>query len=161
FAQQRYEADFRYTLVRLRENTESVAFYRGEARELDVFRDRFDHVVENFWAIMWRSLKINSFTFSFGQASVLFPYLVQAPRFFAQQIKLGDLQQTGNVFNQVVEALSFIINAYGEIATWFSVVQRLSTFDAHVAELAKQPDASGGVSITYTGRGLDVSDLVL
>ena len=161
FNQQRYEADFRYSLVRLRENTESVAFYRGEDREFDVSSGRFRHVVENFSAIMWRSLKVNGFTFSFGQASVLFPYLVQAPRFFARQIKLGDLQQTGNAFNQVVESLSFIINAFGDIAMWFAVVRRLSTFDAHVAEIVSEPQASRTLPIARQGTGLAVSDLAL
>jgi putative ATP-binding cassette transporter len=161
FNQQRYEADFRYSLVRLRENAESVAFYGGEDRELDIFRARFGHVVANFWAIMWRSLKVNGFTFSFGQASVLFPYLIQAPRFFARQITLGDLQQTGNVFNQVVDALSFIINSYGDIATWFSVVRRLSTFDAHVVELARAPERPGTLSIARQDAGLAVDDLAL
>ena len=161
FNQQRYEADFRYSLVRLRENTESVAFYRGEDREFDISSGRFRHVVENFWAIMWRSLKVNGFTFSFGQASVLFPYLVQAPRFFAKQIRLGDLQQTGNAFNQVVDSLSFIINAFGDIAMWFAVVRRLSTFDAHVAEIAREPRASGTLPIARQGTGLTVSDLAL
>ncbi|HUN47595.1 MAG TPA: SbmA/BacA-like family transporter, partial [Stellaceae bacterium] len=116
FNQQRYEANFRYSLVRLRENTESVAFYRGEPRELDIFRGRFGDVVANFWAIMWRTLKLNSFTFVFGQASVLFPYIIQAPRFFAKQIQLGDLMQTAEAFGQVLDALSFIINSYGDIA---------------------------------------------
>ncbi len=161
FNQQRYEADFRYSLVRLRENTESVAFYRGEDREFDISSGRFRQVVANFWAIMWRSLKVNGFTFSFGQASVLFPYLVQAPRFFARQIRLGDLQQTGNAFNQVVESLSFIINAFGDIAMWFSVVRRLSSFDAHVAEIAREPQASGTLPIARQGTGLTVSDLAL
>jgi putative ATP-binding cassette transporter len=147
--------------VRLRENTESVAFYRGEDREFDISSGRFRHVVANFWAIMWRNLKVSGFTFSFGQASVLFPYLVQAPRFFARQISLGDLQQTGNAFNQVVEALSFVINAFGEIAMWFSVVRRLSTFDAHVAEIAREPQASGALPIARQGAGLTVSDLAL
>jgi putative ATP-binding cassette transporter len=153
FNQQRYEADFRYSLVRLRENTESVAFYRGEDREFDVSSGRFRHVVDNFWAIMWRSLKVNGFTFSFGQASVLFPYLVQAPRFFAKQIRLGDLQQTGNAFNQVVDALSFIINAFGDIAMWFAVVRRLSTFDTHVAEIIREPQASGTLPVVRQGTG--------
>jgi putative ATP-binding cassette transporter len=76
-------------------------------------------------------------------------------------MKLGDLQQTGNAFNQVVDALSFIITAYGAIATWFSVVQRLSTSDMHVAELTQRPEAAGGVTIGSEGGGLSVSDLAL
>jgi len=161
FNQQRYEANFRYSLVRLRENTESVAFYRGEPREFEIFRGRFSDVVANFWAIMWRSLKVNGFTFSFGQASVLFPYIVQAPRFFAGQIKLGGLQQTGNVFNQVVDALSFIINSYNDIANWSSVVRRLATFDEHVAEIVKQGDTPRNIAIDQAGSGIAATDINL
>lgn len=161
FNQQRYEANFRYSLVRLRENTESVAFYRGEPREYDIFRGRFGNVVANFWAIMWRELKLNGFTFSFSQASVLFPYLVQAPRFFAKQIQLGDLQQTGSAFNQVVDALSFIINSYTTIANWQSVIRRLSTFDDHVAEIVKQRETSDALPIIRQGTGLAVENLSL
>lgn len=161
FVQQRYEADFRYSLVRLRENTESVAFYRGEPREFDIFRGRFGNVVANFWAIMWRTLKLNGFTFTFGQASVVFPYLVQAPRFFTNQIKLGDLMQTAEAFNQVIDALSFIVNSYDEIARWQSVIRRLSTFDEHVAEVAKDAEKPGAVAIARTGTGLAVDDLEL
>ena len=161
FNQQRYEANFRYSLVRLRENTESVAFYRGEPREFEIFRGRFTDVVANFWAIMWRSLKVNGFTFSFGQASVLFPYIVQAPRFFAGQIKLGGLQQTGNVFNQVVDALSFIINSYNDIANWSSVIRRLSSFDEHVAEIVKEGDVPRELAIDYAGSGIAATDISL
>ena len=161
FMQQRYEADFRYSLVRFRENTESVAFYRGEARELNIFRGRFGYVVANFWAIMWRSLKLNGFTFSYGQAAVLFPYIVQAPRFFSQQIKLGDLMQTAEAFGQVLDALSYIVNSYSEIATWQSVVQRLSTFEDHVAEIVEAEERPPALPIVRQGAGLEVHNLAL
>ncbi len=161
FNQQRFEADFRYSLVRLRENTESVAFYGGEAREFETFHGRFGHVVANFWAIMWRQLKLGSFTFTFAQASVLFPYLIQAPRFFAKQITLGDLQQTGNAFNQVVDALSFIINSYSTIATWFAVVHRLATFDESVAEILEKQKQPPSLPIVHQGVGLETSSLAL
>ena len=161
FNQQRFEADFRYSLVRLRENTESVAFYRGEPREFETFHGRFTHVVANFWAIMWRQLKLGLFTFSFAQASVLFPYLIQAPRFFAKAITLGDLQQTGNAFNQVVDALSFIINSYTTIATWFSVVHRLSTFDDSVAEILEKQKEPPTLPIAHQGTGLTTTSLSL
>ena len=161
FNQQRYEANFRYSLVRLRENTESVAFYRGEPRELDIFRGRFGDVVANFWAIMWRTLKLNSFTFVFGQASVLFPYIIQAPRFFAKQIRLGDLMQTAEAFGQVLDALSFIINSYGDIANWSSVVRRLATFDESVEKIVAKGDQVGDVAIDHAGSGVTASGITL
>ncbi|MGH7090877.1 MAG: ABC transporter ATP-binding protein/permease, partial [Stellaceae bacterium] len=127
FAQQRFEADFRFSLVRLRENAESIAFYRGEEPERRIFRRRFDHVFDNFWAIMLRRKKLNWFQSFYGQAAVIFPYLVAAPRYFAGQIQMGGLMQIGDAFISVQNSLSFIINSYTEIAAWSAVTQRLST----------------------------------
>jgi vitamin B12/bleomycin/antimicrobial peptide transport system ATP-binding/permease protein len=168
FMQQRYEADFRYSLVRFRENTESVAFYRGEPRELEIFGARFGSVVANFWAIMWRQLKVNSFVFGTGQASVVFPYLMQAPRFFAKQIQLGDLMQTAEAFGQVLDALSWIINTYTDtnpananIAGWQAIIRRLSGFEQHVETLAEEAKMPSKLEIAQRGSGLSVSDLDL
>src|SRR5260370_986338 len=101
FDQQRFEADFRYSLVRLREHTESVAFYGGEPREYESFGRRFADVFLNRIAIMWRTLKLSAFHNGVGQATAVFPYLVQAPRFFAKEIQLGDLMQTREPFRNV------------------------------------------------------------
>jgi len=161
FNRQRFEADFRYSLVRLRENTESVAFYGGESRERSIFDLRFGEVYRNFIAIMWRNLKLNSFTAGFGQASVVFPFLAQAPRFFAKQINLGDLMQTAGAFNQVLDSLSVIVNSYSDIANWQSVVQRLATFDYRVAELEAESAQEKPIAIARKGEGLAVENLDL
>ena len=161
FNKQRFEADFRYSLVRLRENTESVAFYGGENRERAIFGLRFGEVYKNFIAIMWRNLKLNSFTAGMGQASVVFPFLAQAPRFFAKQIKLGDLMQTAGAFNQVLDSLSVIINSYSDIANWQSVVQRLATFDYRVGELEAEGQQEKPIAIARKGEGLAVENLDL
>ncbi len=161
FDQQRFEADFRYSLVRLREYTESVAFYGGEQREYEHFGRRFAGVFMNRIAIMWRTLKLNSFRYSVAQAQVIFPYLVQAPRFFTKQIQLGDLMQTGTAFDQVYSSLSFIIDSYDSIARWQSIVARLATFDNRVQEIEAGADETGEVAITRGGNGLDVEQLEL
>ena len=122
FAQQRYEADFRFALVRLRENTESVALYSGEDRERGIFVDRFYHVVDNFRAIMTRIKAINWWVSFYGQFAIIIPYIVAAPRFFAKTMQLGGLMQTADAFGQVQSALSFIVNSYTDIAEWQSVV---------------------------------------
>ena len=159
FHQQRFEANFRYSLVRLRENTESVAFYRGEPRELDIFRGRFADVFGNFWAIMKRQKLLGWFVFGYGQASVVFTYIVQAPLYFAKKVTLGGLQQTADAFGQVQGALSFIMNAYTDIANWQSVVQRLAGFDRPLAEIAAQAEAPGELPITHAGEGVAVDGL--
>jgi len=161
FDQQRFEADFRYSLVRLREHTESVAFYGGERREYESFGTRFAGIFMNRIAIMWRTLKLNSFRYSIAQAQVVFPYLVQAPRFFAKEIQLGDLMQTGTAFDKVYESLSFIIDSYDSIARWQSIVTRLVTFENRVEEIEAGMDETGEVAVARSGNGLEVENLEL
>ncbi len=131
FNQQRFEADFRFNLVRFRENTEGVALYRGEPGELAGFRERFGHVVGNWWALMKRQKILNFFTIGYSQIAVIFPFLVGAPRYFSGAIPLGGLIQISNAFGQVQGSLSWFINAYPTFASWKATVDRLTGF--HVA----------------------------
>ncbi|MCP6429009.1 ABC transporter ATP-binding protein/permease, partial [Klebsiella pneumoniae] len=101
FDQQRYEADFRFSLVRLRENSESIAFYGGEAREGQSFMDRFGSVLDNFWQIMKRQKQLTWFTSGYAQIAVIVPLLLAAPRYFAKEIQLGGLVQTSLAFGKV------------------------------------------------------------
>jgi putative ATP-binding cassette transporter len=159
FAQQRFEADFRFSLIRLRENAENVAFYRGEAPEREVFRSRFANVFDNFWRIMVRRKHLNWFTSFYGQAAVIFPYLVAAPRYFAGEIQMGGLMQVGDAFISVQNSLSFIINSYAEIATWSAVTQRLSTFDRRMNAIAVTAAAPQRIAISRAGEGIAVEAL--
>jgi len=161
FEQQRYEADFRFSMVRLRENTESVALYGGEARERRVFLDRFGHVVGNFWSIMKRVKTLNWYTSGYTQFAIIFPYLVAAPRYFAKAITFGDLQQTADAFGQVQQSLSFIVNSYVEIAEWQSVIQRLAGFDERARDVAAAARAPQTIVMERGGGGLAVSGLDL
>jgi putative ATP-binding cassette transporter len=161
FAQQRYEADFRFSLVRLRENTEAVALYSGEERELGIFRQRFGHVVDNFMAIMRRIRVINWWTSFYGQFAVIFPYIVVAPRYFAKEVQLGGLMQTADAFGTVQGALSFIVNSYTDIASWQSVVQRLVGFDERVRVIATAARGPQPIAVARSGEGVAVSDLAL
>ena len=128
FNQQRYEADFRFNLVRFRENSEGVALYHGEEDELGGFRDRFAHVVDNWWAIMKRQKLLTWFTASYNQVAVVFPFVVGAPRYFSGAIQLGGLVQISNAFGQVQGALSWFIGAYTTFASWKATVDRLTGF---------------------------------
>src|SRR5713226_4484547 len=136
YNQQRYEADFRFSLVRLREHAESVAFYGGESREMGMFNGRFTNVVLNWWDIIRRRKKLTWFTTSYTQLAIVFPFLVAAPRYFAKEIQLGGLMQISSAFAQVQDALSFIVASYVEIAEYQSVVERLRGFRARVDEFA-------------------------
>ena len=140
FDQQRYEADFRYSLVRLRENCESIAFYRGEAPEGEVFRTRFTNVVDNFWKIMKRQKKLTWFTSGYSQIAIIFPIIIAAPRYFNGQMQLGGLLQTVNAFGKVQDALSFFIDNYTAFAEWRAVIARLEGFASHMDELETARD---------------------
>jgi putative ATP-binding cassette transporter len=161
FDQQRYEADFRFSLVRLRENAENVAFYGGEARELDTFRNRFARVVENWWGIIKRRKKLTWFTYGYGQVAIVFPFLVAAPRYFDKAIQLGGLMQISSAFRQVQESLSFIVNSYNEIAEFQAVVQRLAGFRARMDEIAVDRAAAQAINIERIGTGVAVDALDL
>lgn len=155
FQQQRFEADFRFSLARLRENAESVALYGGEQGENAVFQARFSHVVNNWWNIMKCRKRLSWLTNGYGQAAVVFPFLACAPRYFSGAIQLGDLMQTASAFGQVQSSLSWFVDAYTELAAWRATVERLSSFtdmldastetaskNGHGMALSASPDAA-------------------
>jgi putative ATP-binding cassette transporter len=129
FQQQRFEADFRFNLVRTRENSEQVAALHGEAAERERLSDRFGLIVGNWIAIMNRQKKLMFFTQSYSQAAVIFPYLMVSPVYFSGAMQLGGLMQTASAFNSVQAALSYFISSYQAIAQYQAVVQRLSGFE--------------------------------
>ncbi len=133
FQQQRFEADFRFNLVRTRENSEQVAALHGEAAERERLSDRFGLIIANWIAIMNRQKKLMFFTQSYSQASVIFPYLMVSPVYFSGAMQLGGLMQTASAFNSVQTALSYFISSYQAIAQYQSVVQRLSGFEDAIA----------------------------
>src|SRR5215813_3678009 len=161
FDQQRYEADFRFSMVRLRENAENVAFYGGEAREFDTFEARFARIVANWWGIIKRRKKLTWFTTGYTQLAIIFPLMVAAPRYFAKAIQLGGLMQIVSAFGQVQEALSFIISSYTEIAEYQSVVRRLSGFQERLNEIAAHCEAPQPIEIERRGPGVEVDMLDL
>lgn len=128
FSQQRFEADFRFSLVRFRENAEGVALYKGEPDEFVGFRARFASVVDNWWRIMKRQKILNFFTIGYNQAAIIFPFLVAGNRYFAGSIQLGGLMQISNAFGHVQSSLSWFITAYPTFATWKATSDRLIGF---------------------------------
>jgi putative ATP-binding cassette transporter len=133
YQQQRYEANFRFGLVRLRENSEEVALLHGEDAERSRLRTRFDDVVGNFYAIMNRQKWLVAFQAGFNQIANVFPYLVVSPAYFFTPMKLGDITQIANAFGQVQSNLSFFVSLYGTVADWKSVVDRLTDFNLSLA----------------------------
>ena len=132
FQQQRYEADFRFNLVRVRESSEQIALLDGEPAERDRLLLRFGSVVANWMAIMTRQKKLTFFTAGYTQASVVFPFVLVSPAYFAGAMQLGGLMQTANAFGRVQESLSIFVTLYRSLAEWRAVVDRLAGFDRSV-----------------------------
>ncbi|HEV8645148.1 MAG TPA: ABC transporter ATP-binding protein/permease [Burkholderiales bacterium] len=151
FNQQRFEADFRFSLVRFRENSEGVALYGGEQDELRSFRSRFGNVVDNWWRIMKRQKILNSFTIGYNQLAVIFPFVVAGNRYFAGTIQLGGLMQISNAFGQVQGSLSWFIGAYNSFASWKATADRLLGFHYAIEKACEDMQQQSGVRQTQDG----------
>ncbi|XSG80950.1 MAG: ABC transporter ATP-binding protein/permease [Methyloligella sp. ZOD6] len=146
FNQERYEADFRFNLVRLRENAEEVTLLSGEEVERQGLKERFGHVIQNWYAIMSRTKKLTFFTAGYNQAATIFPFIVVSPLYFAGAMTLGGLIQISQAFGKVQESLSFFVDAYDSIANWKAILDRLSGFERSL-EWAQSLDAEHEVSL--------------
>ncbi|MFC0217851.1 ABC transporter ATP-binding protein/permease [Pseudochelatococcus lubricantis] len=147
FAQQRYEADFRFSLARLREYGEQVALLSGENAEKEQLGQKFGRVIDNFMAILNRQKKLTLFTASFFQASVVIPYLFVAPYLFLKKVTLGQMMQTVDAFSRVQGALTFFISAYTTVADYKAVVDRLSSFEHAINATRRQEQRPGVQSL--------------
>ena len=153
FDQQRYEADFRFNMMRVRENSESVAFYRGEDAESVGFKERFAHVISNYWQLMRQTKLLNFYVNGYAQLAIIVPLVLAAPRYFGGEMALGGLMQTVSAFGRVQDALSYFVESYDTIAQLAAVIRRLSTFTEHMEQaqaledgVAHEQSAAGGES---------------
>jgi vitamin B12/bleomycin/antimicrobial peptide transport system ATP-binding/permease protein len=163
FQQQRFEADFRFNLVRVRENSEQIALLQGEAAEREGLLQRFGRVVANWYAIMSRTKRLTAFTQSYGQAAVIVPIVLVAPAYFADKVQLGALQQTWEAFGSVQQALSFFVSAYRSLAEWRAVVARLDGFEIAIENAAKTSTRENAIKVTpSTGHhAIDLAKLLV
>ncbi len=161
FDQQRFEADYRFSLVRLRENSEGVALYRGEAEETENFRTRFANVITNWWGIMRKQKQLGFFTSSYSQLAVVFPFVVAAPRFFSGAIALGGLMQIASAFGQVQNALSWFIGAYTQFASWKATVDRLTGFAASLSQVREEAARLDGERVEGAVSTLALDEVAL
>jgi putative ATP-binding cassette transporter len=153
FQQQRVEADLRFGLVRLRENSEGVALYAGEGTERADLVSRIERIRENWWQLMRYTKNLTFLTTGYDQLAGIFPVLVAAPRYFSGAISLGVLTQIGNAFGQVQGALSWFVESYGGLASWKATVDRLLTFQSVMDAARSQVVANAGISIVRNGVG--------
>ena len=161
FQQQRYEADFRFNLVRVRENSEQIALLEGDEAERERLLMRFGNVVANWYALMTRQKKLTFFTASYSQAAVVFPFIMVSPAYFANKLQLGGLMQTANAFGQVQSALSVFVSLYRSLAEWSAVIERLSGFEQSVASARRLAATSGIVIDRGEGKAVAFKDLAV
>jgi putative ATP-binding cassette transporter len=162
FDQQRYEADFRFSLVRLRENAEEVTLLAGEAAEEERLKDRFSRVVSNWYGIMQRTKRLTFLTAGYSQVAIIFPFLVVSPVYFFGALTLGGLMQISSAFGQVQSALSFFVTAYSSIADWKAVLDRLAGFEASIDWAEGLDKTAPRVEfIADGGSGLHVEELAV
>ena len=140
FIQQRYEADFRFSMIRLRESAESVAFYRGEAQEGKVFKNRFKLLLDNFWQLVNKQKQLVSLNSGYSQIAIIFPFVVAMNRYLAKEVSLGGLMQVASAFGRVQDSLSYFVDMYSSIAQWQAVVMRLTYFGRHMHEVSQQAE---------------------
>ena len=161
FQRQKAEADFRFSLIRLRENSEGVALYRGEAGEHANFTNRFGAVISNWWSIMLKQKQLSWFTSFYGQLAIIFPFVVAAPRYFSGAAPLGTIFQTASAFGQVQSALSWFISAYSSFASWKATVDRLTGFEQAIARAQEEASTQKGERAEGADAGLAIEHLGL
>ncbi|MFH5926794.1 ABC transporter ATP-binding protein/permease [Roseomonas xinghualingensis] len=161
FLQERVEANFRYALVRVRDNVEGIALHRGEEEERAGLDARFRALISNWWAIMRATKQLTFFTAGFSQIATIFPFVVVAPNYFAGRIPLGALIQTSSAFGSVQESFSWFVNNYPELAAWQATVQRLTGFDQAIASaetrLHDGPEVRGSAGEELRADGLELA----
>ena len=157
FANERLTANYRYSLIRIKEYAESIAFFRGEKMEKSVLFQQFDRIIQNVWQMVFRTLKLSGFNFVVSQVSVIFPFIIQASRYFSKQIELGDLIQTAQAFGKVQSALSFFRNSYDDFAGYRAVLDRLTGFHTAI----EQANQAANIVIQPTENAVEFENLTV
>lgn len=140
FIQQKYEADFRFSMIRLRESAESVAFYRGEAQEGSVFKQRFKMLLDNFWKLVNKQKQLVFLNSGYSQIAIIFPFVVAMNRYLTKEVTLGGLMQVASAFGRVQDSFSYFVDMYSSIAQWQAVVMRLTCFGHHMHDVYQQAE---------------------
>lgn len=162
YLQQKLEADFRFSMVRLRETAESVAFYNGAAKEEAFLSNRFMTLLRNTLFIIKKQKQLSWLTNSYAQIAIIFPFVVAVPRYLSQNISLGGLMQIANCFGKVQDAMSYFVDVYASLAEWQSCAERLLSFDKHIAAIEKEiEEKSGSLVREETHDRLRLADVTI
>src|SRR6185312_6746356 len=154
FERQHMEADYRFSLARLREYSEQVALLGGEGAEQNILGRRFGALIANYLDVIYRGMRVRAFTQTFGQLSPIIPFIFTAPFYFLGQIELGVMTQTAQAFARVADSLTFFVNYYTYLAGFKSVVDRLNSFDVAIDQA--QALASAGPARVAGPAGGDI-----
>ncbi|QJC57636.1 Vitamin B12 transport ATP-binding protein BacA [Polaromonas vacuolata] len=161
FMQQRYEANFRHHMVRVREYSESIALDRGETVEKNHLDGRFSSVLTNYLKLIRAQKSLIWFTSFFGQAAVIFPFIVAAPRFFSGAIQLGQLIQISSAFGKVQESLSWFVDSYSGLASWRATTDRLTSFEDNILRVDRQTQAQKALSAASDSSTASQADALI
>ncbi|AOJ75325.1 ABC transporter ATP-binding protein [Burkholderia ubonensis] len=167
YQQQRVEADFRFGLIRVRENAEQIAFYDGEQTETGNARNLFMRIRDNWWRVMKYTKRLTFVLSFYGQIAIIFPLVVAAPRYFAGAFSFGVLMQISSAFNTVSDSFSWFINSYSTLVEWRATVNRLREFKrvmraSHLKESVSPATEHGGINLHYVdSERLSTSSLKL
>ena len=160
FQQQKVEADFRHHMVRVREYSESIALDKGEAVERAQLDTRFAAVLANYLQLIKKQKNLVWFTNFFGQAAVVFPFIVAAPRFFSGAIQLGELMQISSAFGRVQDSLSWLVDNYSSLAAWRATTDRLTSFEDNISAVAQQGRAQAATNLVANDTHPLAADLL-
>ncbi|WP_207004847.1 ABC transporter ATP-binding protein/permease [Trinickia mobilis] len=154
YQQQRVEADFRFGLIRVRENAEQIAFYNGMETEGTNAKNTFERIRQNFWLIMKYTKRLTFVLSFYGQIAIIFPLIVAAPRYFAGAFTFGVLMQIASAFGTVSDSFSWFINSYATLVDWRATVNRLREFKrvmgaTHLKESVLPATEHGGINLHY------------
>jgi vitamin B12/bleomycin/antimicrobial peptide transport system ATP-binding/permease protein len=149
---ERYNADFRYRMIRVRENAESIALYKGEPDENRRLGNAFGRVYAIWWDYMNYTKRLTWLTAFYGQAAVIFPFLVAAPRYFTGEIQLGVVMQTSSAFGQVQNSLSWFVNTYDTLAQWKATVDRLTGFSESMEAVRADERSAQGFDVAASPK---------
>ncbi|MEG0868404.1 MAG: ABC transporter ATP-binding protein/permease [Hafnia sp.] len=161
FDQERFEANFRFGLIRIRDNADPIALYHGEQQEKNQLSGQFENIRSNWWSIMRLTKRLNVASTFYDQFANIFPILVASPRYFSNAIQLGTLMQVASAFGQVQGALSWFIGAFTDLASWKACVNRLAGFNAAISAIEQQPNNISRTITTESNDSLIARDLSL
>jgi putative ATP-binding cassette transporter len=157
YQQQQVEANFRHHMVRVREYSEAIALDKGEAVERAQLDTRFAAVLANYLKLIKKQKNLVWFTNFFGQAAVVFPFIVAAPRFFSGAIQLGELIQISSAFGRVQDSLSWLVDNYSSLAAWRATTDRLTSFEDNISAVVQQGRAQTAINSIATGNQAPVN----